>query len=79
MVALWQYGRTGEPTREEVNSRTVTDAQIQDADTIVVSYTSKKTGVTQYRQIHGAMGRDQLADIITHVTRIVSPTRKGRR
>lgn len=49
------------------------DAQIANADAIRVSYTSRSTGVTTYRTIHGAKSRRQVGDIIDRTTRVVSP------
>lgn len=50
------------------------DAQILAADAIRVAYTSRRTGLTTYRTIHGAKSRAQVGTLIRNVTRVVSPT-----
>lgn len=52
----------------------VTDDAVANADAIRVSYTSRSTGVTSYRTIHGAESKAQVGDLIRNVTRVVSPT-----
>lgn len=74
---LWTGVKTGGAEYTPVNTRTVTDAQIAGADRIVVSYTSRRTGVTDYRMIGRATSKRQIGSIIRYTTRRVSPV--GRR
>lgn len=58
---------------QTVNRGRVSDRDIESADAIRVSYTSRRTGVTTYRTIHGADSKDSIGDIIRTTTRVVSP------
>lgn len=76
---LWTGIGSSSESYTEVDTRRVTDAEIASADRIVVSYTSRRTGVTDYRTIHGAESKRQLGAIIRYTTRRVSPTGRGSR
>jgi hypothetical protein len=56
-----------------------TDADVAAADRIVVTYTSRRTGVTDYRTIPGASSRRQVGALIRYTTRRVSPPGKRSR
>lgn len=55
----------------------VSDQSVEAADTIRVRY-QEQGAEPEYRLIHGATGKAQVGDLITRVTKIVSPP-KGRR
>jgi hypothetical protein len=71
LVSLHQSGQ--EPRIITARQR-VSDADIARADAIRVSYTSRRTGLTSFRTIHGANSKAQIGDLIRTVTRVVSPT-----
>lgn len=76
---LWYNISSGNPDYREVNPRTVTDAEIASADRIIISYTSRKTGVTDWRTIPGADSKVMVGNIIRYTTRRVSPPGKRSR
>lgn len=71
---MWYGIASGNPDFREVhNQRDITDSDIQSADRIVVSYTSRRTGNVDYRTIAGAMSKKMIGNIIKYTTRVVSP------
>lgn len=53
----------------------VTDSDIERSDAVIVAYTSRRTGTTVHRTIHGAQSKQGVGDIIRFTTRVVSPIR----
>jgi hypothetical protein len=71
---LWTGIASGNPHYQAFPKGTQpTDAEVSNADRIVVTYISRKTGVTDYRTIPGAMSKRQVGAIIRYTTRRVSP------
>lgn len=55
-----------------VNHDRVTDGEISAADAIIVAHTDSR-GIVKHRTIHGADGKDKVADLIIGQTMIYSP------
>lgn len=70
---LWTGMNTGNPKYTEVTTDAVTNTQVENANRIVVSYTSPETGAKEYRTIHGADSVAQIGSLINYTTKRVSP------
>lgn len=75
---LWTGIGAGNPSYKEVGAR-VSDSEIEAADRIVVSYTSRRTGSKEWRTIHGATSKRAVGNLIRRVTRSVSPVGRENR
>lgn len=72
--SLWTGIASGNPHNEPFpKGKQPSDAQVANADRIVVTYTSRKTRQVEYRTIAGAMNKAQVGALIRYTTRVVSP------
>lgn len=77
---LWTGIASGHPEYQQFpRGVQPSDAEVAAADRIVVTYTSRRTGVTDYRTIPGATHKRQVGSIIRYTTRRVSPPGKRSR
>jgi len=77
---LWTGIASGNPHYEQYpKGQQPTDAEVANSERIVVSYFSRKTGVTDYRTVPGAMNKRQVGALIRYTVRVASPPgRKSR-
>lgn len=77
---LWTGIASGNPHYEPYPKGTQpSDAEVANAERIIVTYHSRKTGETEHRTIAGAMNKAQVGALIRYTTRVVSPVGKKRK
>ena len=75
---LWSGIGAGNPRYKEVGAR-ISDSEIEAADRIVVSYTSRRTGSKEYRTIHGATSKRSVGSLIRTTVKRTSPVGRENR